>query len=64
MPVAGSGIGDDFDRSCELLAGMTLVVHAVVSGDAGTLMTVDTVLITEDGPEVLSSLSRAVAGAV
>lgn len=56
MPVAGSAMGTDFDRKRRLIPGMVLLVQAVARGAAGGFLTADTLRITEDGPELLTSL--------
>lgn len=61
-PVAGSPLGEDFDRRWELSAGMVLAVTAYVGGDQGGYLGTETVLVTDDGPEVLSTLAHGPVG--
>lgn len=60
-PVAGSPLGEDFDRRWELAAGMVLAVTAYVGDDEGGYLGTQTVLVTDDGPEVLTTLAPGLA---
>lgn len=57
-PIPGSSLGPIFDRRWRLEPGMVLGVQAYVAGSAGGYFGLETVLITPDGHEVLSSLSH------
>lgn len=57
-PIAGSTLGVDFDARWRLEAGMVLAVEAAVVGSAGGYVVTDTVLVTPDGYEVLSTLGH------
>lgn len=58
-PIAGSSLGEDFDRRWELAAGMVLAVTAYAGGAEGGYLGTETVLITDDGPELLTTLAHA-----
>lgn len=58
-PVAGSALGAAFDARWRLEAGMVLAVEAYVAGPAGGYLAGETVLITDDGHEVLSTLGHS-----
>ena len=57
-PIAGSALGPDFDGQRRLDAGMVLGVQAYVAGATGGYFGLETVLITDDGHEVLSTLAH------
>jgi len=61
-PIAGSSLGKDFDAQWRLEPGMTLEVQAYTAGPAGGYLGLETVLITDDGHEVLSTLSHGSLG--
>lgn len=57
-PVAGSAPGAAFDARWRLEPGMVLAVEGYVAGPVGGYLGGETVLVTEDGHEVLSTLSH------
>ncbi|MCU1459910.1 MAG: aminopeptidase family protein [Actinomycetia bacterium] len=57
-PIAGSKLGPEFDRQWTLGPGTVLEVQAYVAGVAGGYLGLETVLITDDGHEVLSTLTH------
>ena len=57
-PLAGSSLGAAFDARWRLEPGMVLGVQAYVAGAAGGYLGLETVLVTDDGPEVLSTLGH------
>ncbi len=56
VPVAGSRLGVAFDEQWVLKPSMVLAIQGWVVGDAGGYLGVETVLITDGEPEVLSTL--------
>jgi Xaa-Pro aminopeptidase len=57
-PIAGSDLGKEFDAQWRLEPAMTLEVQAYTAGRVGGYLGLETVLITDDGHEVLSTLSH------
>jgi Xaa-Pro dipeptidase len=57
-PIAGGGLSADGERAQRLAAGMVLGVKALVTGAEGGYLGEDMVLITEDGPELLTTLGH------
>lgn len=57
-PVAGSTLGASFDARWRLDPGMVLAVEGWVAGADGGYLGGETVLITDDGHEVLSTLGH------
>ena len=57
-PIAGSSLGPTFDATWRLEPGMVLGVQEYVAGPEGGFLGLDTILVTEDGVEVLSTLGH------
>ncbi len=57
-PIAGSALGEKFDEEWILASGMVLQVQGLVTAPDDSYFGLETVLITEDGPEVLSTLGH------
>ena len=59
-PIAGTSLGADFDRRWTLEAGFVLALETFVAGPGGGYLGGETVLVGDDGPEVLSTLGNGV----
>jgi Xaa-Pro aminopeptidase len=57
-PIAGSGLGAEFDAQWQLQPGMVLQLAAYTAGSPGGVFGMETVLIHDNGHEVLSTLSH------
>ncbi len=57
-PIAGSALGAEFDATQRIDTDMVLTVQAHVADESGGFFGLDTVLVTADGPEVLTTLSH------
>ena len=57
-PIAGSSLGPTFDARWRLDPGMVLGIEAFVGGAEGGYLGLETVLITQSGHEVLSTLGH------
>ena len=57
-PIAGSALGEKFDEEWTLASGMVLQVQGLVTAPDDSYFGLETVLITEDGPEVVSTLGH------
>ena len=55
-PIAGSGLGDTFDEQWTLSPGMVLQVQGLVTIADNGYFGLETVLITDGGPEMLTTL--------
>jgi Xaa-Pro aminopeptidase len=55
-PIAGGAIGHELERAQGLDAGMVLGVRALATGPDGAYLGEDLVLVTDDGPELLTTL--------
>ena len=60
IPIAGSPLGVAFDAQWGLEPGMVLQVQAVTAGTSGGYYGLDTVLVTANGPELLTSLEHRI----
>ena len=58
-PVAGTSLGPEFDDQWRFGPGMVLQVQSYISGRRAGYFALETVLITDDGPELLSTLGHA-----
>jgi Xaa-Pro aminopeptidase len=57
-PIAGNALGEQFDEQWTLCAGMVLQVQGLVTASQKSYFGLETVLITENEPEALSTLSH------
>jgi Xaa-Pro aminopeptidase len=57
-PIAGSALGAEFDATQRIASDMVLTVQAHVGDEHGGYFGLETVLVTDDGPEVLTTLSH------
>ena len=55
-PIAGSGLGEAFDEQWALSPGMVLQVQGLVSIADKGYFGLETVLVTDEGPEILTTL--------
>ena len=55
-PLAGGGMSADLEHAQAIEADMVLAVRAFVGGDAGGFFGEDMILVTDDGPEPLTTL--------
>jgi Xaa-Pro aminopeptidase len=55
-PIAGTTLGPDFDAQQRLEPNMVLEVRTFVAGSGGGVYGADMVLVTEDGPEPITTL--------
>jgi Xaa-Pro aminopeptidase len=61
-PIAGSALGEAFDATQRVESDMVLTVQAHVADEHGGYFGLETVLVTDDGVEVLTTLSHDVFG--
>ncbi|HEY2301549.1 MAG TPA: M24 family metallopeptidase [Acidimicrobiales bacterium] len=62
-PVAGGGLSPAGERGQQLVAGMVLGVRVLVTGTEGGYLGEEMVVVTDDGPELLTTLGHgALAG--
>jgi Xaa-Pro aminopeptidase len=57
-PIAGSALGEAFDATQRVEANMVLTIQAHVADEHGGFFGLETVLVTDDGAEVLTTLSH------
>jgi Xaa-Pro aminopeptidase len=57
-PIAGSALGEAFDATQRVESNMVLTVQAYVADEHGGYYGLETVLVTDDGVEVLTTLSH------
>jgi Xaa-Pro dipeptidase len=62
-PIAGGGLSDEGERAQVLEAGMILGVRALVGGPQGGYLGEDMVLVSDDGPELLTTLGHGALAA-
>jgi hypothetical protein len=55
-PIAGSGLGEAFDEKWVLSTGVVLQVQGLVSIADKGYFGLETVLVTDEGPEILTTL--------
>lgn len=57
-PIAGSALGIDFDATQRIESSMVLTVQAHIRDENGGYFGLETVLVTDDGAEILTRLSH------